>query len=342
MMVPAKIGRPFVVVIAYAAASLAYGRAWSAARCDGAEPWVLVELRADGWTDAQRRNVLGDLQNTLAPQGIGACAGATHPPGQPLATLAIELPPTGKAMVDIEVRDAVTKKRVRREVDLTSIPADGRELAIAIETDELLRACWAEIALDTERSRVAERRGAVAGSVAEVLTPARVQNAGSFGARAAGETFLGGATLVGADTFGHLHLGGRAGIELAAEIRASPPVATAHGRVGALAAGGGISVLFRLAGGNAASIDVGVGIAGSWLQFRGEPSSGSRSSAYDNLLLVSRARVLGRLALGRWMHAALGVQAGETLVGVAARDSGQVVRSASGLALGATLGLETP
>jgi predicted signal transduction protein with EAL and GGDEF domain len=85
-----------------------------------------------------------------------------------------------------------------------------------------------------------------------------------------------------------------------------------------------------------------VGLAGSWLQFRGEPAPGSRSAAYGNLLLVSRARVIGRLALGRWIHAAVGLQAGQTLVGVAARDSGQVVRSASGLVLGATLGLETP
>jgi len=341
-MVSAKVGRRFLAIIAYAAASLAPGRAWSSTRCDGVEPWVLLDLRADGWTDAQRRNVLGDLQHTLDPQGIGACVGATHPPGEPLATVAIELSTAGKATVDIEVRDAVTKKRVRREVDLSTIPADGRELAIAIETDELLRACWAEIALDTGRSRVAERRGAVAGSVAQVLVPAREQTSGAFGARAAGEVFLGGTTLLGADTFGRIRLGGRVGLELAAEIRASPSVATDHGRVGALAAGGGITALFRLAGSNAASLDVGVGVAGSWLQFRGEPAAGSRASAYDNLLLVSRARVQGRLALGRWMHAAVGLQAGETLLGVAARDSGQVVRSASGLALGATVGLETP
>jgi hypothetical protein len=189
---------------------------------------------------------------------------------------------------------------------------------------------------------VAERRGAVAGSVAQVLAPTRAQNSGALGARAAGEIFLGGATLLGADTFGRMRLGGRAGLELAAEIRASPSVATDHGRVDALAAGGGVTLLLRLAGSNAASIDVGVGVAGSWLQFRGEPAPGAAAAAYGNLLLVSRARVMGRLALGRWMHGAVGFQAGETLVGVAARDSGQVVRSASGLALGATLGLETP
>jgi hypothetical protein len=342
MIVPPKIGRRFLVVVACAAASLDGRAAWSAARCEGADPWVLVDLRADGWTDAQRAHVLGDLQHTLAPLGIGACVDTAHPVGQPLATLAIDLASVGRALVDIEVRDGVTKKRVRREVDLTGIPADGRELAIAIEADELLRACWAEIALDTARSRGAERPGAVAGSVAQVLAPARVQRSTAFGARAAGEVFLGGAVLLGADAIGRLRVGGRAGLELAAEIRASPSVSTDHGRIGAVAAGGSVSVLLRLAGSEAAAIDAGVGLAGSWLQFHGEAGPGARAGTYDNLLLVCRARVLGRLALGRHMHGVVGVQVGQTLVGVAAGDAGQVVRSASGLALGATLGLETP
>lgn len=310
-------------------------------RCDGNDPWVLVELRAESWTEAQRRGVVGDLQHTLAPQGIGACLGSARPSSEPLATLAIELGTAAKATVDIEVRDAVTNKRVRREVDLSSIPADGRELAIAIEADELLRASWAEVALDTERARSAERRREVAGSVGQLLVPARA-SAGALGARAAGELYLGGTTLLGADAFGRVRMGGRAGLELGAEIRASPSVVAEHGRVGALSAGGSASVLVRVAGSHAASVDVGAGLAASWLQFRGEPDPGQQAWSHDSLLLVARLRVVGRVALGRSLHAAAGLQVGETLHGVAAADAGQVVRSATGLALGATLGLEAP
>jgi hypothetical protein len=318
-------------------------RAWGAApRCDGNGPWVLVELRAESWTEAQRGGVVGDLQHTLAPQGIAACVAGARPSGEPLATLAIELAADGKATVDIEVRDAVTKKRVRREVDLTGIPADGRELAVAIEADELLRASWAEVALDTERARAAERRREVAGSVGQVLAPARVQGSGALGARAAGEIYLGGATLLGADAFGRVRLGGRAGLELGGEIRAGPSVASDNGRVSALAAGGSVSLLFRVAGSHAASVDVGAGVSGAWLQFRADPDPGAAAESYANLLLVGRLRVIGRLALGRSMHAAAGFHVGETLRGVAATDAGEVVRSASGLVLGATLGLEAP
>ena len=341
-MVAPQLGRCLFGLVAFAGVWLASAQARAEPRCDGGEPWVLVELRAEGWTDAQRRGVLGDLQHTLAPQGIGACVSGARPAGEPLATLGIDLATDGKATVDIEVRDAVTKKRVRREVDLAGIPADGRELAIAIEADELLRASWAEVALDTERARAAERQREVAGSVAQVLAPARVQSSGALGARAAGEVFLGGATLLGADVFGRVRLGGRAGLELGGELRAGPAVATTHGRVGALAAGGGAGLLFRIAGREAASLDVGAGVAASWLQFRGEPNPGAKSWSYSNLLLVARLRVVGRLALGRSVHAAAGVQAGQTLVGVFARDTGEIVRSASGLAVGATLGLEAP
>ena len=90
--------------------------------CAGADPWVLVALRADGWTAAQRDGVIADLRRTLAGQGIGTCLADAHPASEPLATLAIELPSASRASVDIEVRDAVTHKRVRRDVDLAPIP----------------------------------------------------------------------------------------------------------------------------------------------------------------------------------------------------------------------------
>src|SRR5207237_7403060 len=123
------------------------GRPAAAAQCPATEPWVRIELRAAAWTSAARDRVLDDLRRTLAGQGIDACVSNDQPAADPLATLAIDLPPDGPARAEIEVRDAVTQKRVRREVDLAGIPPDGREVAIAIEADELLRATWAGGAL---------------------------------------------------------------------------------------------------------------------------------------------------------------------------------------------------
>src|SRR6478672_5842985 len=186
------------------------------ARCTGDGPWVQLQLGAQGWSDVQRASVLSDLQHTLASQGIGACSADAHPNAAPLATLSVDasLDDSSKATVDIEVRDAVTHKRVRRDVDLSRIPDDGRAAAIAIEADELLRASWAEIALDTAQARRAEAHPQVVGSVAAVLAPARIETSGGLGARAAAERFVGGATLIGADAVGRVLLSSRFALEI--------------------------------------------------------------------------------------------------------------------------------
>ena len=155
-----------------------------------------LQLGAGGWSETQRASVLSDLQHTLAGQGIAACSADAHP-GRRGAGDADRRPlpeDTAKATVDIEVRDAVTRKRVRRDVDLSRIPDDGRAAAIAIEADELLRASWAEIALDTARAREAQAaaRPQVVGSVQQVLAPARAESGGGLGARAAVEHYFGG------------------------------------------------------------------------------------------------------------------------------------------------------
>src|SRR6185436_18771360 len=94
------------------------GLSWTAAAaagCAGDGPWVQLQLGAEGWSETQRAAVLSDLQHTLAGQGIAACSSDAHPSAAALATLTVDLSPEdkAKATVDIEVRDAVTHKRVR-------------------------------------------------------------------------------------------------------------------------------------------------------------------------------------------------------------------------------------
>src|SRR3982751_5563873 len=210
------------------------------ATCAGDGPWVQLQLGAGAWSEAQRASVLSDLQHTLAGQGIAACSARAPPARRAPAALTVDVSPddTAKATVDIEVRDAVTRKRVRRDVDLSRIPDDGRAAAIAIEADELLRASWAEIALDTARARQADARPQVVGSVRQVLAPARVGDAGTLGARGVFERYFGGGalTLVGGDAFGRI-VGPRWQLEIAGELRAAPASTAPDGRVSALAAG---------------------------------------------------------------------------------------------------------
>lgn len=319
-------------------------------RCaDGGDgPWVLLQLGAQAWSDVQRAGILSDLQHTLAGQGIAACSADAHPAGgEPLATLTVDLSPddTAKATVDIEVRDAVTRKRVRRDVDLSRIPDDGRSAAIAIEADELLRASWAEIALDTARARQAQAnaRPQVVTAVGQTLAPAQVDTNG-LGARGVIERYVqsGGVTLIGADAFGRLRLSPRIALEIAGTVRVGPAAAAPHGEVSALGTGGALALLVRVAGSRHASLEAGAGADVGWLEFRAQPSSGAEAAAYGNLLATARLRLVGRLALGRSVHATGGLDGAVALRGVEATDAGAVVARASGVALGATLGLEAP
>ena len=90
------------------------------------------------------------LKLELAGRGIAVCTARPQgPASEPLATLALAPSESGERSIrlDIEVRDAVTAKRVGREIDLSSVPADGRPDVVALAADELLRASWAELAL---------------------------------------------------------------------------------------------------------------------------------------------------------------------------------------------------
>lgn len=308
-------------------------------RCSGARPFVQIQLSGESWTAEQRERVIADVGRGLAPQGIDVCSEATSGGSRPIASLNIERSAANKANVEILLQDSVTQKRVARELDLERIPEDGRELAVAIEADELLRASWAEVALDTERARRSAPRPEVVESVARVLTPKPRRNSVGFEARLAGEHFV-DADLLGAEAAVHLPLAAVASLELSAGGRFSPARRAPHGDVSAIGSGGGARLLFRIVGGDAASLHVGAGLSLARLEFRGDASSGARADTYADWLLVARASVLGRLALSRGLGVTAGLGAGGALRGVEATDAGRVVAAARGLELGATLGLE--
>jgi hypothetical protein len=286
--------------------------------------------------------VLSDLQHGLASQGIEVCDKPPNAKLAPLAALNIELYGSAKASVEIVLRDSVTHKRVARELDLDPIPADGRELAIAIEADELLRASWAEVLLDTERARRTKPQREVIKSVNEVLsrTRARPRTSTALEARAAAERFSGGALLLGAEAAGRIPLATRFHLELAAGVRLGPARTAPHGSVSALAVGASTRLLFRVAGDEAASLHLGPGFSLSRLEFRGNAERGAEADTYSDWLPVARANVFARVALGRFLGVSAGVSAGATLRSIEATDAGKSVTAARGLELGATLGLE--
>lgn len=319
--------------------SLHAGAARAETPCDGTRPFVRLELRGEAWTTAQRERVVSDLSRSLAPQGIDVCSERSATLPAPLAELNIELSGPNKANVEILLQDSVTHKRVARELDLAPIPADGRELAVAIEADELLRASWAELALDTERARRSKPRPEVVKSVDQVLTPKRAKSALALEARFAAEHFA-DVDWFGGEAAARIPLPSRLSWELAAGVRLSPAQNAEHGSVAALNAGLGTRLLVMIVGDDTASLHLGAGVIGSRVEFRGSASGNARADSYADWLVVARGSVLGRLALGRLLGVSAGLSAGGALRGVEVTDSGRVVAAARGLELGATLGLE--
>jgi hypothetical protein len=94
--------------------------------------------------EADRGRIASELAADLADRSIDVCDASR--PGNPVARVSIT-PTSGGVSIRLEVRDALTSKDVARNLDTSRTPEDGRPLAVALATAELLRASWAELAL---------------------------------------------------------------------------------------------------------------------------------------------------------------------------------------------------
>lgn len=112
-----------------------------------AEQQVYYEATFEPDDGALAKRLRRHLSAALAARGLHLSVQQSAT--QPLAGIFIRYTATNIAAVQaaIEVRDALTQKRVERTMDLTAIPSDSRMLAIASSADELLRASWAELAM---------------------------------------------------------------------------------------------------------------------------------------------------------------------------------------------------
>lgn len=332
-----------VALLAIAASTASTSRAQG--RCGRAgRPWVGVAFAGAEWTPELRDGVLADLRAGLSLQGFDACPVGTTGTRPPLAMIELSASDPDNVSVSIDVHDAITEKRLARDVDLSSVTQDSRSLSIAVAADELLRASWAELALaDAPEPSVApppEVKATVRASLAPELAPEPAARS-RLGARFAFEHHGGGLDLLGGDVHGAFGLGERVAIALSLGVRDGLSTDTGNGRVDAraLAAAGEVQLalwpqpepwlLFASAG---------VGVAS--LELEGETSSSTRrSSAGAGLAVQARAgigtaiRLLGPLELQA--RAGLGVP----LRSVEARDATRVVTSSSGLQLHGGVGL---
>lgn len=318
-------------------ASLPARKAHAEGECSGAKPWVAVSGQLPAAFAAAVRS---DLRAGLAPSNIDVCEAPATGTVEPLARVVVVQIGAGGARYSLDVTDSVTQKRVGRDLSLDKLPADGRAFALAVATEELLRATWAELALrgtDSPRSATPpEVRAIVEQSGQARPEPRRPIG---IGGRLAFEHFLGGQTHYGVDLFGVVPFGRVAGGFLALGARRALSEEAPHGSIGASALSGelGLSLAFF----QRAGLELGAFVSARLLRVNFEPEAdrGDTATAEHGLAVTSRAGVglaFGKLGVLRSYST---VGAGLPLKSFSAADAQVTITGVSKLELFASTGL---
>jgi hypothetical protein len=340
------------------ACALALGLRGGSARAAKAcrAPYVRIDLDAPEDAGVDARAVIERLEVELAGRGVSLCS---QPPAGGEGALASVHVGAGASAhgasvkLDIEVRDDVTEKRVAREVDLEGTPRDERSLVIALAADELLRASWAELALDRSGSAVAGRerapkpRAPISPEVREAITPElRARQRASWlslGVAGAAEAWTGGVTAFGADAVIALRPSPRLALGLAVGARAALAVAAPDGSMSAR------GVVFRV-GPEIALTEPGRAAWLAWSARAGLYLVALEGDAAPTATADSATRAAFALDTGPRLHVALpsvaaslvvGADVGAALRAVGLDDGAARVASLGGAGFLATLGVAT-
>jgi hypothetical protein len=301
------------------------------------KPWVSVAFADGRWPAALTASVLGDLRVGLARHGIDACPDGAGPSHPRLAAVRIAWLGEPRVVVTVEIQDSVTKKRVSRDVDLSAVPSDGRGFAIAIATDELVWASWVELALAPRATT--PKRSAPPEVVRGVEEELPHDEESRLGAAAAVEHFGGGQTHAGADGVVVVPLSENLRFDVRFGARGGWDTPSEHGRV--LSQALSLAAHLRVVLVRAAPLELGAlaGARVALLSLEGDASGDATDRAVSDAVVTARAGLASSLELGRGFFFELVGIAGYTLRGLEVTDAGRVVSGASGVELGASLGI---
>jgi len=280
------------------------------------------------------------LAAELRIRGIDLCV-RPPAPRAPIARvrLHVDHPALGPILATIEIEDSITSKRLERTIDLTSIPVDGRPLAVASSTDELLRASWVELSVADAPAPATAPPSAVLRAVAESENPLRWRPPARFemGAEVDASTFLGhrdalGAALTLRGWFlpriaGWLEAGGELGV----------PRASVHGTVRANDLFAAVGAAFALVPRDRArGLDLEAGFSLLRVSIAGAATDGATSSSAVDWATVVRAgaRAWLRTDAVRWTLGLSGLAVTRASRGL---DAGRDVTSIEGFGLEAGL-----
>lgn len=297
-------------------------------------PWVSVAFVDGPWPERFESAVLGDLAAGLRRRDIDACPDGGGPGQTPLAAVRLARRAGAGVVVVVEVHDLKTEKRVTRHVDLHNVPPDGRSFAVALATDELVGASWAELGLKRDAPVAPEKSTPPPVSVGvEDEPPAAPPPSGSvrLGVRVAAERFLGGQTHLGGDAVLLVPFAARFQLDVAAGYRHGLDVEAPHGSVIANAAALGANVRYLLIRARPVELGFVLGARGAWVRFEGRAAQNERAESLDGFVLYGRSGLASAFEVGAGTWLELGAMTGLPLRALEATDTGQVVAGVSGV-----------
>jgi hypothetical protein len=317
--------------------------AGDAPECGDGSP--AVQMGKVDLSPQERTRIVSQLRVALAPRHIALCdaSDATD------ALAVLDLESTEPPAVTIAVSDRVTHKKVTREVDLRTIPDDGRPLTLALAADELLRASWAELVLRDAPPPQApippEVHEAIERTAThpppppkDVVRPApRFELAGAIAA----EHFAGGLDALGVDAALGAWVLPRLGITGRIGLRGVRTVTTQVGDVHATAVmfglGPALALMPRDARGNLSLF--GRALA-AYARFSSDPSSAGTLARQDSGVAVyAAAGLAGSLGLTRGLALSAEFGAGAPVHSVRALEGTHDVTALDGLLLFGSLGI---
>lgn len=329
----------FVVGIVALRLALLSSEARAGEPCPSEGSWVRVDVR--GAPPAFARRVLEDLRAGLAGSRVGACAeDAARTP--PLAVVRVAPSRIKAARYGIDVSDAVTRKRLVRDVDLGRVPPDGRAFAIAVAAEELLRASWAELEL---RDRKREKPSPLPLQPEEPPSPdepapAPLESHGdAFGARFALEHYGHGQTQFGGDVSWSRPFVSSVGMTLAFGMRRGLDTDSEHGRVQSSALSAELALEPRLVSLGAVSLHLPLALRGVRAAFTGLAAHGAIAREHAGFALFARTGLSLVVAPRGPFRARTSAGAGAPLRSFSASDAGERVTGMGGLELFAHTGV---
>ncbi len=329
--------RPAVLLALAVAQASATASAESRACGAASTPWVQVSIEGQ-WPEGFVERLLADFRAGLLQEGIDACTTGSGP-APALASVRIAPSDAHSVAVSVDLKDALTAKRVGRDVDLSRLPPDGRPLAVAVAADELLRASWAELALKSAPEPIVAPPPEVTAAVDRVLPKSEGRGSFSLGLRAAGERYLGGQTHVGGDVTLRQRFGRRWQAQAYGGLRQALDVRGDEGDVSGTATTFGATALLAVLPASAVELCVLAGAHGAIVTLEGEPRGDATGSSLSGVVVYAVAGVGLSARLYRGLRAELGVGAGLPLRSLEATEGGRVVTGVSGGQGNANLGI---